>query len=254
MSEIAVARQGAVLEIAFDRPARKNALTHAMYEALAQAVRSGEKDDAVRAILFHGTQDVFTAGNDIADFIERPPAGTEAPVYSFMSSVLAASKPLVAAVNGPAVGIGTTLLLHCDLVYAGDNARFSLPFTNLGLLPEFGSSFLLPLVAGYHRAAELLLLGEPFGPEQALAAGIVTRVVPAAEALSTARAAAEKLCALPAKSVRLTRSLLRESHRDAVIARVRAESEHFREMLGEGPAREALSAFLEKRKPDFSKQ
>jgi enoyl-CoA hydratase/carnithine racemase len=254
MSEIEVTRRGAVLEIAFARPARKNALTHAMYEALGQAVRSGEEDEAVRAILFHGSQEAFTAGNDIADFIERPPAGTEAPVYGFISAVLAGSKPLVAAVNGPAVGIGTTLLLHCDLVYAGDNARFSLPFTNLGLLPEFGSSFLLPLIAGYHRAAELLLLGEPFGPEQALAAGIVTRVVPAAETLATARAAADKLCALPPKSVRLTRSLMREAHRDALIARARLESDHFRDMLREGPAREALKAFMEKRKPDFSKQ
>ena len=254
MSEIEVTRRGAVLEVAFARPARKNALTHAMYEALAEAVRSGEKDEAVRAILFHGSQEAFTAGNDIADFIERPPGGTEAPVFQFISAVLAGSKPLVAAVNGPAIGIGTTLLMHCDLVYAGDNARFGLPFTALGLLPEFGSSFLLPLIAGYHRAAELLLLGEPFGPEQALAAGIVTRVVPAAETLETARAAAGKLCALPSKSVRLTRSLLRESHRDALIARTRVEAEHFREMLNEGPAREALRAFIEKRKPDFGNQ
>jgi enoyl-CoA hydratase/carnithine racemase len=253
MSEIGIERRGAVLEIAIDRPARRNALTHAMYEALASAVRSGEKDDGVRAILFRGTPEAFTAGNDIADFIERPPAGMEAPVFQFISAVLAGSKPLVAAVNGPAVGIGTTLLLHCDLVYAGDNARFSLPFTNLGLLPEFGSSFLLPLIAGYHRAAEILLLGEPFGPDQALAAGIVTRVTPAADTLATARAAADKLCALPAKSVRLTRSLLREAHRDALIARARAEAEHFREMLGEAPAREALAAFMEKRKPDFTK-
>ena len=253
MSEITTTRRNAVLEIAIDRPARKNALTHAMYEALAAAVRAGEKDEDVRAMLFHGSEAAFTAGNDIADFIERPPAGPEAPVFQFISSVLATSKPLVAAVTGPAVGIGTTLLLHCDLVYAGDNARFSMPFTGLGLLPEFGSSYVLPLIAGYHRAAEMLLLGEPFGAEQALAAGIVTKVVPAAEALSTARAAADKLCALPAKSVRLTRSLLREAHRDALIARVRAEADHFRDMLAEPAAREALTAFMEKRKPDFSK-
>jgi enoyl-CoA hydratase/carnithine racemase len=253
-TEILVARRGAVLEIGIDRPTRKNALTHAMYEALAAAVRSAEGDGAVRAVLFHGTPEAFTAGNDIADFIERPPQGEEAPVFRFIVSVLESTKPLVAAVNGPAVGIGTTLLLHCDLVYAGDNARFSLPFTHLGLLPEFASSYVLPLVAGYQRAAELLLLGEPFGPEAALAAGFVTRVVPAAETLGAARAAADKLCALPPKSVRLTRALMREAHREAIARRALAESGHFRDMLHESAAREALTAFMEKRKPDFSRE
>ena len=248
-TDILTARRGAVLAIGFNRPARRNALTHAMYEALESAMRAAEGDDAVRAILFHGQPDVFTAGNDIADFLERPPAGEDAPAFRFIDSVLACTKPLVAAVNGPAVGIGTTLLLHCDLVYAGDNARFSLPFTHLGVVPEFASSYVLPLVAGYQRAAELLLLGEPFGPDQALAAGFVTRVVPAAESLAAAQAAADKLCALPAKSIRLTRALMRAGHREAIRAQVRTESAHFREMLGEGPARAALAAFMQKRKP-----
>ena len=252
-TDILAARRGAVFEIAFNRPARKNALTHAMYEALSESMRAAEGDDGVHAILFHGAPDVFTAGNDIADFLERPPSGPDAPAFRFIESVLAGTKPLVAAVNGAAVGIGTTLLLHCDLVYAGENARFCLPFTQLGLLPEFGSSYALPLVAGYQRAAELLLLGEPFGPDKALAAGFVTRVVADAQTLATAREAGDKLCALPRKSIRVTRALMREAHRAAIATQARAESEHFRGMLGEPAAREALAAFMEKRKPDFSK-
>jgi enoyl-CoA hydratase/carnithine racemase len=254
MTDILVARRGAVLELGFNRPARKNALTHAMYETLAASVRSAEADGAVRAILFHGTPEAFTAGNDIADFIERPPHGEDSPVFRFIVSVLESTKPMVAAVNGPAVGIGTTLLLHCDLVYAGEDARFSLPFTQLGLVPEFASSYVLPLVAGYQRAAEILLLGEAFGAEAALAAGFVNRVVPVADTLATARAAADKLCALPPKSVRVARALLRETHREAIAKRALAESVHFREMLREPAAREALAAFMEKRKPDFSRE
>jgi enoyl-CoA hydratase/carnithine racemase len=156
-------------------------------------------------------------------------------------------------VNGPAVGIGTTLLLHCDLVYAGDDARFRLPFASLGLVPEFASSYLLPLVAGYQRAAELLLLGEAFDAQKAHAAGFVTAVVPAAQALDAAREAARKVAALPVKSVRLTKALLKDAHRAAVRNQLQVEGDHFREMLGEPAAREALAAFLEKRAPDFSK-
>jgi len=252
-AEIRIARRGNTLEIALDRPARKNAITTAMYTAMADAVRDAEADADVRAILFHGSDEAFTAGNDLADFLERPPRDEGAPVFRFIEAVLACTKPLIAAVNGPAVGIGTTLLLHCDFVYAGDNARFSLPFTSLGLLPEFGSSYTLPLVAGYQRAAELLLLGEPFGPEQAMAAGFVTRVLPAKETLAAARAAADKLCALPAKSIRLTRSMMRAAHAQAILAQARAEGAHFGQMLEEPAAREAMSAFLQKRKPDFSK-
>lgn len=248
MSDILASRRGAVLELGFNRPARRNALTAAMYDTLASAIRAAEDDAGVRVVLFHGGADAFTAGNDLEDFLERPPIGEDTAVFRFLEAVGHCTRPLVAAVNGPAVGIGTTLLLHCDLVYAGDNARFSLPFASLGLLPEFGSSYLLPQVAGYQRAAELLLLGEPFGATEAVAAGFVTRVVPAAETLATARAAADKLCALPEKSVRLTRALMRSAHRDAVLARMREEGAHFREMLGEAPARAALARFMQKRR------
>jgi enoyl-CoA hydratase/carnithine racemase len=251
-SGILIERRGAVLAIGFDRPQKKNALTAAMYAAMAEAITAAEDDDALRAILFHGSPEAFTAGNDLEDFLQRPPEGDEAPVFTFLLAVARGTKPLVAAVNGPAIGLGTTLLLHCDLVYAGDNARFSMPFTSLGLVPEFGSSYLLPLVAGQQRAAALLLLGESFDALAAREAGIVTRVLPAAETLGAAWAAAEKLARLPRKSVMLTRSLLRATHRDAIVRQLRAESAHFREMLNEPAAKEALSAFMAKRKPDFT--
>ena len=248
---IAVARRGAVIAIGFDRPDKKNALTAAMYEAAADAVQAAESDPDVRAILFHGTPEAFTAGNDLHDFLARPPGGESAPVFRFLRLVAGAAHPLVAAVNGPAVGIGTTLLLHCDLVYAGEDARFQLPFTRLGLVPEFASSYLLPLIAGYQRAAELLLLGEAFDAARALDAGFVTRVVPPAAALETAWAAAEKLAALPAASVRNTKALMKRAHRGAIEAQLEAEGADFRRMLHEPAAREALAAFLEKRAPDF---
>jgi len=250
-ADIAVSRRGAVVAIGFDRPGKKNALTSAMYEAAADAVQAAESDAQVRAILFHGTPEVFTAGNDLNDFIARPPGNEEAPVFRFLRLVAEAANPLVAAVNGPAVGIGTTLLLHCDLVYAGDDARFQLPFTRLGLVPEFASTYLLPWVAGYQRAAELLLLGEPFDAARALEAGFVTRVVPAPAALETAWAAADKLAALPAASVRNTKALMKRAHRAGIEAQLAAEGADFRRMLHEPAAREAFAAFLEKRAPDF---
>lgn len=251
--EITLTRRGAVLAIGIDRPQKKNALTAAMYTAMAEALAAAAADEGVRVILFHGTAAAFTAGNDLEDFMQRPPTGEDAPVFRFLMAVAGITKPLVAAVNGPAVGLGTTLLLHCDLVYAGDDARFSMPFTQLGLVPEFASSYLLPLIAGYQRAAKLLLLGEPFDAQEGLAAGFVTAVVPAAETVATAWAAAEKLARLPAKSIRLTRALLKSAHREAIERQLRVEGGHFRAMLGEPAAREALAAFLEKRKPDFSK-
>ena len=243
----------AIMVVELNRPEKKNALTSEMYALLGDALARAEGDDAVRVVVIHGKPDVFTAGNDLEDFMKRPPQGEDTPVFRFLEAASRAQKPLVAAVNGAAVGIGTTLLLHCDLVYAGDNARFRLPFASLGLVPEFASSYLLPMVAGYHRAAELLLLGEPFGPDVALAAGFVTRVVPAAQTLDTAMEAARKLAALPAKSVRTTKALLKGAHAAAVRNQLQLEGRHFREMLSEPAAREALAAFIEKRKPDFSK-
>ncbi|HET7729127.1 MAG TPA: enoyl-CoA hydratase [Usitatibacter sp.] len=251
--DIVTGREGALFTIGFNRPARRNAITAAMYDALSAAWREAEGDPAVRVVLVHGDAQAFTAGNDLEDFVRSPPAGDDTPVFRFLRTMSAARKPIVAAVEGPAVGIGTTMLLHCDLVYAGEGARFQLPFASLGLVPEFASSYLLPLVAGYHRAAELLLLAEPFDARKAYECGFLTAVVPAGEAMGAARKAAERLAALPRKSVMLTKELLKAAHAAPVAERIAAESVRFREMLGEPAAREALAAFLEKRKPDFNR-
>lgn len=248
MSDIGVERRGATVAIGIQRPQRKNALTAQMYDAMAAAVAQAEGDASVRAVVFHGSEDAFTAGNDLEDFLQRPPTGNDAPVFRFLRTVAGARKPLLAAVNGVAVGLGTTLLLHCDLVYAAEDARFSLPFVKLGLVPEFASSYLLPNAAGYHRAAEMLLLGEPFDAKAALEAGIVTRVVPKESTLAVAFEAAEKLAALPAESVLLTKQLMKSSHAAAVDAQMSNESRHFRELLAQPAARAALEAFLQRKK------
>ncbi len=251
--DIRTERKDAVFEIVIDRPTKKNALTAWMYAAMAEQLREADGDPAVRVILIRGTRDTFCAGNDIEDFIKEPPDAEEHPVFRFMHELSHATKPVVAAVAGNAIGIGTTMLLHCDLVYVADNARFSTPFTALGLCPENASSYLLPLVAGYQRAAELLLLGEPFGPDKALQCGFVTQVVPQPEVVAAARAAAAKLAALPAKSVRITKALIKRPHLARIEEHIRAEADAFRPMLGEAAAREAFAAFKERRKPDFSK-
>lgn len=253
MSEIRTEVRDRVLSIEIARPEKKNALTQAMYAALADALRSADSDANVRAVLIHGSQDCFTAGNDLKDFLERPPHTEEAPVSRFLTSLPAFAKPLIAAVNGPAVGIGTTMLLHCDLVFAAPAATFQLPFVNLGLVPEAASSFLLPYIAGYQRAAELLLLGRPFGPEKALAAGFVTEIVPQAELFERARAAALAVAALPPAAVRAAKALMREPYRARVVEAMQAEGKVFRERLASPEAKEAMTAFLEKRKPDFSR-
>jgi len=250
-SSIRVERLGAVAMIGFDRPEKRNALTVEMYEALAAAVTHAEADATVRVILFHGTREVFTAGNDLRDFMERPPAGDDAPVFRFLRAASTAAKPLVAAVNGPAIGLGTTLLLHCDLVYAASDARFQLPFTKLGLVPEFASTYLLPLVAGWQRAAELLLLGEPFDAQRALEAGLVTRVVAPDETLAAAQSAAEALSRLPAAALRSTKALMKSAHRAPIAAQLSAEALEFGRMLAGPAAREAFAAFVERRAPDF---
>ena len=251
--DILSAREGAIQRLAFNRPQRRNAITAEMYTALADAIAAAEADAGVRVILIHGSEDAFTAGNDIEDFVRRPPRDESTPVFRFLSVMSAAAKPIVAAVNGPAVGIGTTLLLHCDLAYAGENARFQLPFVSLGVVPEFASSYLLPAVAGYARAAELLLLGLPFDARKALECGIVTQVAPASDTLRLATEAAQRLASLPEPSVRLTKQLMKSAHAEAVQRQLVVEGRHFRRMLDEPAAREALAAFLEKRKPDFGK-
>jgi enoyl-CoA hydratase/carnithine racemase len=234
------------------RPEKKNALTGEMYKQLAAALAAADADPQVRAILLHGTQDCFTAGNDLHDFLKRP-AGAEPLVVDLFKVLPNLAKPIVAAVGGPAVGIGSTMLLHCDLVYAADNARFQLPFVPLGIVPEFASTYLLPLLAGYQRAAELLLLGQPFTAEKARDVGLVTEVVSAANLFSKAREAAQTLAALPPEALRFTKRLLKKRHGAAIAETLAEETRIFSERLSSPEAKEAMSAFLEKRKPDFSR-
>jgi enoyl-CoA hydratase/carnithine racemase len=252
-TDVSISRQDGLLRIAFNRPSRKNAITAAMYGAMADALQEAESDSVIRAILFLGSPEVFTAGNDLEDFLRHAPFAPDSPVIRFLDCISRAGKPLVAGVCGNAVGIGTTLLLHCDLVYAADNARFAMPFAQLGLCPEAASSLLLPQLAGYQRAAEKLLLGEPFAADEALQMGLVSKVLPLAGLEAHARAQAAKLAALPAASIRVTKQLMKQRGQEAVAQQMRAEIEYFREMLSAPEAKEAMTAFFEKRKPDFSR-
>jgi enoyl-CoA hydratase/carnithine racemase len=248
--------ESSVLTLTFHRLDKKNAITSAMYAALAAALETAATDDAVRVVVLQGAPECFTAGNDLVDFKNNPLGKQEdapvAPVFRFLEALRAFPKPLLAAVCGPAVGIGTTLLLHCDLVYAGDNAAFSLPFVNLGLCPEAGASLLLPQQIGYLRAAEKLMLGEAFYAEEALEMGLINRILPPSEVNSYTQAQALKLAAKPAASLRITKGLMKQQM-TTLPALMQQEIQHFGELL-QGPAvKEAISAIMEKRKPDFSK-
>jgi enoyl-CoA hydratase/carnithine racemase len=242
-----------IARIQIARPERKNAITAALYAALAEALSAAEAEASVHAILLHGQPDVFTAGNDVEEFLRNPPQGADAPVVRFMSALSGAVKPVVVAVNGAAVGIGATLLLHCDLVYCADDSRFSFPFVNLGLCAEFGSSLLLPLAAGYRRAAEKLLLGDPLSAEEALEMGLVNRILPPGEVLEHARRQCERLCRLPPESVRQTKRLMKAPWRAAVDKAIADENEVLYRLVVSPHAHEAFAAFVERRKPDFSK-
>lgn len=252
MSDILVHAEAGVMTITFNRVDKKNSITSAMYAELADALAKAEGDAAVRCVLIQGDPTIFSAGNDIGDFLNAPPAGKDSPVFRFLRGISSFPKPLVAAVCGPAVGIGTTLLLHCDLVYAGDNAAFSMPFVNLGLCPEAASSFLVPQLMGYPRAAEALLLGEPFMAETALEIGLINRIVPPTEANALAQRQAQKLVAKPLSALMETKRLMKKGNATVVAERMTEEGASFGRMLGEPAAREAFSAFMEKRKPDFS--
>ncbi|QTD46000.1 enoyl-CoA hydratase [Ottowia testudinis] len=252
MTEILTHQDAGVLTLTFNRVERKNSINVAMYDALATALEKAVDDAVTRVAVIQGHETVFSAGNDIEDFLRNKPGGMDSPVFRFLRAVATFPKPLVAAVCGPAVGVGTTLLFHCDLVYAGDNAAFSMPFVNLGLVPEAASSLLVPQMLGYHRAAEALLLGEPFFAEAALEVGLVNRVVPPSEANALAQAQALKLAAKPLSSLIATKQLMKGGQQKTVLERMAEEGAHFGRMLGEPAAREAMTAFMEKRKPDFS--
>ncbi|GAB4202856.1 MAG: enoyl-CoA hydratase [Tibeticola sp.] len=253
MSDILIHTEAGVTTLTFNRLERKNSITAAMYAALADALEAAATDAAMRVVVFQGHETVFSAGNDINDFLQQPPAQEDAPVFRFLRAIATFPKPLVGAVCGPAVGIGTTLLFHCDLVYAGDNAAFSMPFVNLGLCPEAASSLLVPQMLGYHRAAEALLLGEPFMAEAALEVGLVNRVLPPAETNAYAQSVARKLAAKPLASLIETKRLMKQPQAEAVLRTMREEGASFGRMLREPAAREAFTAFMERRLPDFSK-
>lgn len=254
--DVQVTISGGVLELTIARPEKKNALTQAMYAALAEALHEADTNSAVRAILITGAGDAFCAGNDLQDFQRHGNAGSgtdDTAVLAFMSALAAARKPVVAAVNGVAVGIGATLLLHCELVYCADSAVLRLPFVTLGLCAEFASSLTLPLAAGYHLAAEKLLLGEPISASEALQMRMVNRVLPAAELLPFARAQAAKLAALPPDAIRTTKALMRRAWGAQIDAAIGVEYAEFTRLLRGAEAQEAFRAFFEKRKPDFSR-
>ena len=253
MSEILQHQDAGVLTLTFNRVERKNSINVAMYDALATAIAQAADDAATRVVVIQGHETVFSAGNDIEDFLKNKPAGDDSTVFRFLRGIAAFPKPLIAAVCGPAVGIGTTMLFHCDLVYAGDNAAFSMPFVNLGLVPEAASSLLAPRMFGHHRAAEALLLGEPFMAEAALEVGLVNRVLPPTEANAYAQQQARKLAAKPLPSLITTKALMKGGYLGEILHRMDQEGAHFARMLGEPAAREAMTAFVEKRKPDFSK-
>ncbi|MFN9745571.1 MAG: enoyl-CoA hydratase [Betaproteobacteria bacterium] len=245
----------ATIEIA--RPEKKNALTVAMYQAMAEALNAAREDAAVRAVLITGQPGIFTSGNDVEDFLTRPPGqgsdSMDSPVFRFMRALLDCDKPVVAAVTGAAIGIGTTLLLHCDFVYVSDEARLAMPFVALGLVPEYASSLLVPQLMGHRRAAEKLLLGDPFTPEQAVECGIANAVLPAAEVVAHARRVALRFNALPPGAVREAKQLMRAPERERLLQTIRTEGEVFGRRLRSPEATEAFQAFLHKRKPDFSR-
>ena len=253
MTEILSHIDGGVMTLTFNRVDKKNSLTAAMYTALADAVEQADSNPSVRVMVFQGHETVFCAGNDIADFLNNPPSTLDAPVFRLLRNIAAFPKPVLAAVAGPAVGIGTTLLFHCDLVYAGDNAAFAMPFVNLGVCPEAASSLLAPQMMGYHRAAEALLLGEPFMAEAALEVGLVNRVLPPTEVNNYVQAQARKLAAKPLSSLLETKRLMKAGQAQLVQKQMNEEAASFGRMLTEPAAKEAFGAFMEKRKPDFSK-
>lgn len=240
-----------IAHINLQRPEKKNALTQSMYQAIADALNEAERSEEIRVVLISGAPGAFTAGNDLEDFLHSPPEDERAAVFQVILALARATVPIVAAVDGLAVGIGTTMLLHCDFVYASPAAKFILPFTNLGLVPEAGSSLLLPRLVGHRRAAELLMLGQPFDGDTAVELGIANAVLPSEKLLAAARTTAEKLAAKPRSALRQTKALLRKDE-EPLEARIHDERRRFGELLQSPAAKEIFAAFLEKRQPDPS--
>lgn len=257
MSEHIIAkRDGAILRLGFNRPDKKNAITTGMYAALADGLAEAQEDAAIRAVLFEANGDYFTSGNDVGDFMSGAAMESDAaggrPVERFLRAIATAEKPLVAGVQGPAVGVGVTMLFHCDLVYASEAATFHTPFVDLALVPEASSSLLLPRIAGHARATEMLLLGEKIDAARAREFGFVNDVVAGGALEKTALGAARRLAEKAPEALRLTKQLMK-GDREEILARMKKEGAHFAAQLQSAEFREAGAAFLQKRKPDFSK-
>ena len=253
MADIVTEHAGSILRIQLNRPTKRNAMTSAMYVALSDILKKATKDERTRVALWHGAGDSFCAGNDIEDFLENPPGPGESPQAQLMNALIDFDKPLIAAVQGAAIGGGTTMLLHCDFVYAGESAKFQMPFINLALVPEFGSSSIVPARIGHLRAAELILLGSPYDAKRAAELGLVTQIVPDQDLLSIATATAQKLAAKPAGALQASKRLIKQPFRQQIAAAMKAENEEFSAQVRSADAKEALTAFLEKRKPDFTR-
>src|SRR5256714_11918428 len=253
MDNIVTDRSEGILSVELNRPEKLNAMTSSMYTKLADIFNDADKDERIRVVLWHGAGDAFTAGNDVKDFLENPPGPGESPQARLMNALVDFDKPLVAAVRGAAIGGGTTMLLHCDFVYAGESTRFQMPFIDLAVVPEFGSSSIVPARIGHLRAAELILLGPRYDARRAAELGLVTQVVPDQDLLSTATATAQKLAAKSASALQASKRLMKQPFRQQIKAAMKAENEEFSAQVGSEDAKEAFSAFLEKRKPDFTR-
>src|SRR6266487_4492824 len=253
MSDIITERSGSIMRIQLNRPEKKNAMTSSMYVHLADLLNEAAKDEQTRVVLWHGAGDSFSAGNDVADFLKNPPGPGESPQARLIAALINFDKPLVAAVQGAAIGGGTTMLTHCDFVFAGESAKFQMPFINLALVPEFGSSYAIPARTGYLRAAELIQLGLPFDAVRAAELGLVTRVVPDEKLLATATETAKKLAEKPAVALQACKRLMKATFRDQLEQAAKRENEEFSARVRSADAKEAFTAFLEKRPPDFTR-
>ena len=253
MSDIVTEHSGSILTIQLNRPAKKNAMTSSMYTAMADALHDAASDDHTRVVLWHGAGNSFTAGNDLEDFMKNPPGPGESPQARLINALIDFEKPLVAAVQGVAIGGGTTMLAHCDFVYAGESAKFQLPFVNLALVPEFGSSYLLPLRFGYVRAAELVLLGQPFDASRAAELGLVTQVVPDQKLLVTATETARKLPEKPTGALQACKRLMKRTSREQLEQAVKFENEEFAVRVRSAEAKQAFTAFFEKHAPAYDR-
>jgi len=243
-TDISISKDQGVLALGLNRPSKLNAITRDMYATLAREINGANSDEEIGSVLIYGEGEDFTSGNDVNDFLEHPPTGDESPVWHFLTALRDFSKPLVAAISGRAVGVGVTMLFHCDYVIAGKNTKLSMPFVNLGLVPEAGSSYLLPLIAGHHRAAEMFMLGEVFNAQRGYDAGFINEVVEEEEVAVRAGERAKHLADQPRTAIRETKRLLREAHKAQLTAVMSEEARLFTEALGSDETRQAFMNFL----------